>query len=202
MRVAISGIVVAIVLGCGQSSVEDRQPPCQTDEDCRAFGPSYANHVCNDDHRCFVDRCGDGRVQAGEECDDGNPFDNDACLTDCKTARCSDGQVQAGVEECDDADRDNTNGCTNLCRLPTCGDGFSQPGEQCDDGNSVGGDDCTNECFAPTCGDGVRRRFTSGPDGPIELTADDDGYEACDDGNTVDTDDCTSGCRAAVCGDG
>jgi cysteine-rich repeat protein len=28
--------------------------------------------------------CGDGRVDAGEECDDGNTVDNDRCSNDCK----------------------------------------------------------------------------------------------------------------------
>lgn len=35
--------------------------------------------------------CGDGIVQAGEECDDGNSDNGDTCLNDCTEARCGDG---------------------------------------------------------------------------------------------------------------
>ncbi|MCA9656707.1 MAG: DUF4215 domain-containing protein, partial [Myxococcales bacterium] len=42
--------------------------------------------------------CGDGVVAAGEECDDGNADNTDACLSTCVLARCGDGVVQAGVE--------------------------------------------------------------------------------------------------------
>lgn len=44
--------------------------------------------------------CGDGMVDVGEECDDGNVNRTDACVS-CKRARCGDGYVQAGVETCD-----------------------------------------------------------------------------------------------------
>jgi cysteine-rich repeat protein len=44
--------------------------------------------------------CGDGRVDRGEQCDDGNRADDDACVR-CRWARCGDGFVRKGVEECD-----------------------------------------------------------------------------------------------------
>ena len=59
-----------------------------------------------------VPRCGDGIVQTGEECDDGNSFDDDACLSGCRSARCGDGVVRTGVEECDSTDRLS---CTTSC---------------------------------------------------------------------------------------
>jgi cysteine-rich repeat protein len=202
MRILLSLIAMNSLLACGQRQAENRQPPCSTTEDCRAFGAEYANHVCSVENRCVVDRCGDGIVQAGEQCDDGNALDTDACTATCKNAVCSDGFTHSGVEECDDADLDNTNGCTNHCALPSCGDGFAQPGEECDDGNELAADDCTNQCFHASCGDGVRRRFTLAEESPRELLPEDEGYEACDDGNLVDTDACSSACRLAACGDG
>ncbi len=45
--------------------------------------------------------CGNGRLDAGERCDDGNVRDDDACTSVCQPARCGDGAIQAGVEECD-----------------------------------------------------------------------------------------------------
>src|SRR5512141_1780697 len=42
--------------------------------------------------------CGNGVVETGEECDDGNPSDTDACTNACLNATCGDGLVQDGVE--------------------------------------------------------------------------------------------------------
>ncbi|KAJ1102191.1 hypothetical protein NDU88_007245 [Pleurodeles waltl] len=47
--------------------------------------------------------CGDGLVQNGEECDDGNRIMTDSCIK-CKRAYCGDGYRQEGVEECDGKD--------------------------------------------------------------------------------------------------
>jgi cysteine-rich repeat protein len=55
-------------------------------------------------------RCGDGHLDAGEQCDDGNRSDTDACLSSCRWARCGDGHVRQGVEECD-----GTPGCSAGC---------------------------------------------------------------------------------------
>lgn len=61
--------------------------------------------------------CGNGNVETGEECDDGNAVDTDNCLTTCTTPKCNDGFVQSGVEECDDGNAVETDGCTADCRL-------------------------------------------------------------------------------------
>jgi cysteine-rich repeat protein len=45
--------------------------------------------------------CGNGRIDPGERCDDGNTSDTDDCTTACLPARCGDGVVHAGVEDCD-----------------------------------------------------------------------------------------------------
>ncbi len=132
--------------------------------------------------------CGNGQLEAGEACDDGNDLEDDGCTPACTVARCGDGIVQAALgEECDDGNLNDGDGCTRQCRAARCGDGFVQVGvEQCDDGNTVDGDGCTNACTTSRCGDGVVRV----------------GVEACDDGNEVDDDGCTTACRVATCGDG
>lgn len=72
-------------------------------------------------------RCGDGQLDPGEECDDGNREDRDGCTNGCTCARCGDGIlhvfditppngacVHAPVEQCDDG-----NGGDAFCS-PTC----------------------------------------------------------------------------------
>lgn len=61
--------------------------------------------------------CGDGKVQSGEQCDDGNDVDTDQCTNKCKKATCGDGIVRTGVETCDDGNTDNGDGCESNCQL-------------------------------------------------------------------------------------
>jgi cysteine-rich repeat protein len=63
--------------------------------------------------RCIA--CGDGRLDPGEECDDGNTRDDDACLSSCQRARCGDGVVRAVAEMCDDGNLDPRDGCSTSC---------------------------------------------------------------------------------------
>jgi len=122
--------------------------------------------------------CGDGVAEGDEECDDGNPSDDDACTNACTQAACGDGVIQTGVEECD-AGLDNGpgNACTSACLVNVCGDGELGPGEGCDDGNAIDDDECSNACVLSRCGDGI-----VGPG------------EQCDDANDTETDDCLSTC--------
>jgi cysteine-rich repeat protein len=93
--------------------------------------------------------CGNGELDTGEECDDGNEDDHDACTNQCQKARCGDGIVEAGVEECDDGNNVETDACTPQCKLARCGDGIVEKGvEECDDGGANGtpGDPCGSDC--------------------------------------------------------
>jgi len=83
-------------------------------------------------------RCGDGVVDPGEACDDGNTDPTDDCLPSCLHAFCGDGFVHAGVEACDDGNRIDDDGCDNACRPPVCGDGKRAGAEQCDLGPDNG----------------------------------------------------------------
>lgn len=133
--------------------------------------------------------CGDGTMDAGEECDDGNTDDTDDCTNACTNATCGDGIVWAGMEGCDDGTANSdtvADACRTDCSPAICGDMVVDTGEMCDDGNMDDTDDCTNLCAPATCGDGVVQA----------------GEEECDDGNTEDTDACTNACTDAVCGDG
>ena len=169
--------------------------------------------------------CGNGLVEPGEPCDDGNNNEFDDCLSTCEEARCGDGFLRADSEECDDNNQVTTDACTNGCTTARCGDGVVWTGvEACDDGNDVETDNCTTSCHQARCGDGhlqsgeacddgnnvdidsCRRNceIARCGDGVIrkDLDADDADYEACDDGNTVDSDRCRNNCAEARCGDG
>lgn len=133
--------------------------------------------------------CGNGAVEPGEPCDDGQlNGDYAACKDDCSLAVCGDGLV-APSEECDDGDREDDDACRNSCVRARCGDGVAQEGddgEMCDDGNADETDACASTCLPTGCGDGV-----------VQLN------EACDHG-AANADDaaCTSACQLAACGDG
>lgn len=73
--------------------------------------------------------CGNGAVEEGEECDDGDADNSDDCLDTCVLAECGDGFVHAGDEECDDGNEVEADGCTSACVFPTCMDGAMNGGE-------------------------------------------------------------------------
>lgn len=87
--------------------------------------------------------CGNGVVDVGEECDDGNTNGQDGCTNHCTI--CGNGVTRA-PEECDDGNRTNGDGCDADCTLTGCGNGIQTSGEACDDGNTWDGD-----CCSPTC---------------------------------------------------
>jgi len=86
---------------------------------------------------CLPARCGDGVVDSGEGCDDGNLIDNDSCSNVCIAARCGDGIRQA-LEECDDGNFNQNDACLVNCKRATCGDGYIWNGwESCDGAGQV-----------------------------------------------------------------
>ena len=128
--------------------------------------------------------CGNGILDPGEQCDDGNQDNLDTCRNDCTLPVCGDGITDLG-EACDDGNLDDTDGCRSDCTIPVCGDGITDAGEECDDGNLDETDGCHSNCTVARCGDGYL-----------------DQGEQCDDNNNVDGDGCQANCRNPICGDG
>jgi cysteine-rich repeat protein len=133
---------------------------------------------------CAGNSCGNGVVDPGEMCDDGNTVSGDGCRGDCmKIEMCGDGVIDVG-EECD-----NTTSCEPNCTLPRCGNGILDPGEVCDDGNTMSGDGCNASCSSTeSCGNGIL-----------------DPSEGCDMGAAnSDAPDalCRNNCTLRRCGDG
>ena len=60
--------------------------------------------------------CGNGSLEVGEQCDDGNRTSCDGCAATCRTERCGDGVAECG-EQCDDGPGNGTQGgqCTATC---------------------------------------------------------------------------------------
>jgi cysteine-rich repeat protein len=62
--------------------------------------------------------CGNGALELGEECDDGNGEDGDGCSAHCLIESCGDGIVNnAPNEECDDGNNSDGDGCSADCQL-------------------------------------------------------------------------------------
>src|SRR5262245_16916837 len=140
------------VLFCGDGIVGNT-----TGETCDPPGSAVGSpgETCRQD--CTF--CGDGHVDAGETCDDGNEIDNDDCRNTCVPPVCGDGILNRPGETCDppgSAVRSPGETCRQDCTF--CGDGHLDAGETCDDGNEIDNDDCLNTSVPPVCGDGIRNR--------------------------------------------
>lgn len=119
--------------------------------------------------------CGNGEIEEGENCDDGNMFAQDGCNENCMV---EDGWICLGIP--------------SICHLVVCGDGVVEGGESCDDDNLFPSDGCNQECeiedgwncsgspsncYESICGNGIPENG-----------------EDCDDGNLENGDGCESDC--------
>ncbi len=84
-------------------------------------GDANATAICDIgafEYQAYQARCGNGSVDVGEECDDGNAIDDDACLSSCRRAVCGDRVVQRGIEACDNGrEAVQPDGCDDSCRV-------------------------------------------------------------------------------------
>jgi cysteine-rich repeat protein len=101
--------------------------------------------------------CGNGDIEVGEQCDDGNTMSGDGCSGTCTLEQsvCGNGAVEVG-EQCDDFNTMSGDGCSDICMLetqPVCGNGALEVGEQCDDGNTMSGDGCSTTCLVEASGE-------------------------------------------------
>ena len=145
---------------------------CLSDSDCNEI----SEHCDETLSTCMVGTnisCGNGDIEPGEDCDDGNAAGEDGCDNRCGledgwscvaepsecSLLCGDGRVTA-PEECDDGNRIADDGCSAECLqeegwscltagqtcVNVCGDGFLRGEEDCDDGNILSDDGCSSDC--------------------------------------------------------
>ena len=80
---------------------------------------------------CMVEdpMCGDGTLDHGEQCDDGNKMDGDGCSAQCVIEFCGDGLINLPKEQCDDGNNKDGDGCSAKCQLEsnsTCVEALDQ----------------------------------------------------------------------------
>ena len=130
-------LLLLCLTACPPEAVFHGASPCESADECETLQQCLGG-------LCLDASCGDGVVQSGETCDDGNTEDDDECTTRCEPPRCGDGLLQQS-EDCDDGNEVDRDRCRNNCELATCGDGVLRldlmPGETgaeaCDDGNTL-----------------------------------------------------------------
>ncbi len=136
--------------------------------------------------------CGNGVVDANEDCDDGNTANGDCCNSIC--------QFDAEGTECDDSnagtDNDQCDGAGTCVGIPpggiVCGDNILNKGPivQATNPNAT-----TNTSPFQSIVDRIRDAINPLPNLPTPPSFNIPGVEECDDGNTSNGDCCNSVCQ-------
>jgi len=169
-----AGECVHVAISC------DDGDACTADTCDPATGCSHATFSCDDNNPCTTDTCdpdtgcvhsgncpavcGNGVLEAGEQCDDGNTTNGDGCSSTCTTEGATGccgqplgGQFGGCATNLDSVTCAELGGsfvaggtcvndtCTALAPA-VCGNGMVEAGEQCDDGNTINGDGCSSTC--------------------------------------------------------
>jgi fibro-slime domain-containing protein len=164
--------------------------------------------------------CGDGKLQEGEACDDGNGAAGDGCSADCHSVdrdyvcpapgercviavQCGDGRV-AGREQCDDGNRGNGDGCSRDCALEA---GYACPAAgsfciaaKCGDKQIAGDEECEDADETPVDGDGCSARCRLEPGFVCMQVGERCTPTVCNDGAKQGSEPCDDGNQ--VVGDG
>lgn len=142
---------------------------------------------------CKIESCGNGRIDCGEVCDDGDdlpgaPTDECSgdCAGDCKAffPVCGN-DVTECAEQDDDGNTTDCDGVSSSCEIEACGNGVRECDEECDDAANPDCNVALCRLQPVNCGNNVL-----------------DPGEECDDDNTDDCDGCSHLCTDEGCGNG
>ncbi len=185
---------------------------------CPCNGQECASGLVCLEATCATLTCGDGVIDADEECDlgtQGNTGAYGTCSVACKRApHCGDG-IQNGSEECDDGNPTGTDLCSNACAACVNREGFRECGGAClADAECCPGvpcgqpDSCTGSILTPQSVCSTEAKCPAAT--PIPC----DSFLTCADANACRTrctadDQCTTGrrcvggtCVTPSCGNG
>ena len=134
-------IIVAMTAGScfgPESQICHNGASCQAGYQCTYYGDACVPAGST---------CGNGYMDEGEICDDGNARAGDGCSPSCQfEGICGDGIRDPG-EACDDGNKNSGDGCSGDCLwVEGCGNGHLDLGEGCDDGNSFPCGTCSADC--------------------------------------------------------
>jgi cysteine-rich repeat protein len=124
---------------------------CPGDGVVTAGLPCGNGDVCGSQGLC-LDTCGNGNVDSGEACDDGNTTLGDGCRPNCTTENCGDGSLDPR-EQCD-GDPGCSAECRRQCELDAdCPGHTSCVRQRCDDGLCATNPSCNGDaCSEPVTG--------------------------------------------------
>lgn len=151
--------------GCSATCLIEDTFPCNLDPNGATDDPSCASGICDisaiGPSICVPPPCGNGALEIGEGCDDGNKDDGDGCNSVCHVEDgnpCNDtapGDIAA--PSCASGICDLTECSTGICEpADSCDNRVLEAGEGCDDGNAAPGDGCNDVCLIEdghTCND-------------------------------------------------
>jgi cysteine-rich repeat protein len=175
LRDRLSGTTVRVNLAVDGAEADGSStlwPNMSADGSVVVFSSSATNLVADDtnfvsDVFAYVDTCGNGTLEAGESCDDGNRADGDCCSSTCAVesagSACDDGDLCTRTDACDDtgvcvgddpvvcaSGGSGQCGSAGSCDPSTgaCVGGPAPDGTACDDGDACTVDDL---CLDGTC---------------------------------------------------
>ncbi|MCX6749609.1 MAG: myxococcus cysteine-rich repeat containing protein [Candidatus Pacearchaeota archaeon] len=93
--------------------------------------------------------CGNGALESGEQCDDGNTISGDGCSSTCQHEEGSESPY-CGDGNCDILEGENVLNCPDDCEVPSSCDGVWNP-QDIEDGNECDGTPTPNKCTPSTC---------------------------------------------------
>ena len=186
------GVGLSFVAGCPQP----QSATCPSGRIC----PSPYTCAAGQDI-CILGNCGNGVIDMGEKCDDGNVVNDDQCNSTCSSDNiCGNGIIDNTFsdatrnEVCDDgSDNGKPGHCSSDCKSNgLCGNGQRDNGEDCD------------YCIADDLGDGSASDAAA--DGSVDGDAGDAAAEAGASGLTcslgiTESRVCNNDCTTARCGD-